>query len=183
MSWQDKQGRHWQIVFVVAMDNQNGIGRDNALPWHLPADLRHFKAKTLGGVILMGRKTFESMGRPLPGRANWVLTRQPDWQPADELQRDEVGIAHDLDSLLEQAADDASARGQQSLLIIGGAELFRATLPYCDRIELTRVLTDASCDTFFPALPADFRACDEQPLQTDVASGLSFQFMTLIRPG
>lgn len=181
MSWQDSQSKRWEVAFVVAMDQQRGIGKNNQLPWHLPGDLKHFKAKTLGGVVLMGRKTYESMGRPLPGRANWVLTNNSQWQPIDEQHQAEVGVAHDLTTLLERGADEAEARGQNTLLVIGGANLFEQTLSICDRIELTRVETDAGCDTFFPAIPPEFKTSWSSDMQQDSKSGLRYTFQTLTR--
>lgn len=129
-----------QITLVVAADEAGAIGHDGALLWHLPDDLKHFKSVTLGHPILMGRKTYESIGRPLPGRPNWVLTRDR------AFDADGVAIAHTLESAIEGIAD----AGTEKLMVIGGGELYRLLLPQADTVELTRVHTVApKADTFF----------------------------------
>jgi len=117
---------------------QNGvIGRDNALPWRLPADLKRFKAFTLGKIVLMGRKTFESIGRPLPGRDNLVLTRDRRWWASG------VIVVHSVEQALAQA-------GANELVAIGGAQIYRLLMPFARRIYLTHVHADVPGDTFFP---------------------------------
>jgi dihydrofolate reductase len=165
VSWQGLE-----LVHVVAMSQNRCIGKDNALPWHLPADLQHFKTITQGGVMVMGRKTFESIGRPLPGRANLVLTRNPDWQHAG------VQTGTQLAALLDQAAAIAQARGQSSLYVIGGGELFAQTLAYLDRLELTEVHTHVAGDAFYPEAPTGLHECHREAHQ-DTASGLAFEFV------
>ena len=126
------------ISLIVAMDEEGVIGRDNALPWHLPEDLKRFKAATLGKPILMGRKTFESIGRALPGRANLVLTRSRQWQ--------HPGV------LVVQSMEEAIARTSKApeLVVIGGEEIFKIALPLAQRIYLTVVHTKVQGDTAFP---------------------------------
>jgi dihydrofolate reductase len=127
------------IALVVAMDKARAIGRDGGLPWHLPDDLKHFKQVTSGHPILMGRKTFEAIGRALPGRLNLVLSRDPDWQHPDT--RTVASI--------EQARVLASEG--QTLMVIGGGEIYRLALPLAERIHLCEVdalISDA--DTWFP---------------------------------
>jgi dihydrofolate reductase len=117
------------IEFVVAVSEDDVIGRANALPWHLPADLRHFKALTLGHTILMGRKTHESIGRPLPGRRNVILTRSPGYR---------------VEGCTVAASPDAACRtlaAHGTIMVIGGAEVYRACLPLARRIHLTIVHT------------------------------------------
>lgn len=116
------------------------IGRDNGLPWRLSEDLKRFKATTLGKPLLMGRKTFESIGKPLPGRRNIVLTRDRAWH------------AQGLDVVRSVEAALQLARGAPELAVIGGAEIYRLTLPIAHRIQLTRVEADIAGDTLFPAL-------------------------------
>jgi dihydrofolate reductase len=131
------------IALIVAMDRQRAIGKAGALPWHLPADLKHFKALTIGHSILMGRKTFDSIGKPLPGRKNLVLTRQRNWQHPG------VHAVTDIDAAI------ASCSGE--LWVIGGAEIYALALPLADRVELTEIdTTVAGADTWFPELPAKF---------------------------
>lgn len=168
MSWQGIE-----IVHVVAMDNKHCIGVDNQLPWHLPADLQHFKQITQGGVIVMGRKTFDSLGRLLPNRSHWVLTRQPDWQ------HDGVHVAQTLDALLDGAAADAAARGQAALYIIGGGELFELTLSVADRLEITHVALDVQGHAHYPELPSAWVVDDPQsPMLVDEKTQVQFRFAT-----
>jgi dihydrofolate reductase len=126
------------VSLIVAMAQNGVIGRDNALPWRLPEDLKRFKAFTLGKTILMGRKTYESIGRPLPGRANLVLTRDRNWIAAG------VIVVHSVEQALTQAGPG------KELVAIGGAQIYRLVLPFARRIYLTHVHADVPGDTFFP---------------------------------
>ncbi len=145
------------------------IGANNALPWHLSADLKRFKALTMGHHIIMGRKTFESIGRILPGRTSVVVSRNPGYRPAGVL------VAPNLESAL------AIAEGDSDAFVIGGAEIYRAALPVADRILLTEIGRGFEGDTFFPPLPpTDWRETARDP-DTDEASGLNFSFVTLER--
>lgn len=128
------------ISLVVAMARNRVIGRNNTLPWRLSEDLKRFKATTLGKPILMGRKTFESIGKPLPGRRNIVLTRDPAWR------------AEGVDVVLSVEEALALTRESPELAVIGGAEIYRLTMPYAARIYLTRVEADVQGDTLFPEL-------------------------------
>lgn len=144
-----------RVSLVVAMAENNVIGRDGDLPWHIPADLKHFKSVTMGKPIVMGRRTYESIGRPLPGRLNIVVTR-------DRSRRWEGVVA--VQSLPE-ALERAAGEGADEIMIIGGGDLYRAALPLAQRIHLTRVHEDVDGDTVFPALdPADWRttSCDRR---------------------
>ena len=119
------------------------IGRNNALPWQLPEDLKHFKQLTMGHPVLMGRKTYESIGRPLPGRRNLVITRNPAFAaPGCEL-------AHSLQAAI------AACSGIAEIFIIGGAELYREALPYAQRLELTEIHADFEGDATFPSYPSE----------------------------
>ncbi len=128
------------LSIVVAMAENRVIGRDNALPWRLPDDLRRFKELTLGKPMIMGRKTYESIGRPLPGRTTIVVSRQP-------------GLAFEgcvvVDSM---RAALAAAGGASEVALVGGAQLYREALPMVHRIELTRVHANVDGDAFFPEL-------------------------------
>jgi dihydrofolate reductase len=128
------------ISLVVAASKNNVIGRDGGLPWHLPDDLRHFKRITTGKPVIMGRKTFESIGRPLPDRRNLVMTRDPDF----------AAEGCEAVSTLTEAMDLVSGAGE--VMIIGGGQVYRDFLPLADRIYLTRVLADVDGDTHFPQL-------------------------------
>ena len=127
-----------KLVVVAALDRNGAIGRGNALPWHLPDDLKRFKARTLGHAVLMGRRTAESIGRALPGRANLVLTRA-----AAAPYEGQVAVSS-LDDALARAGDDP-------LLVIGGAEVYALALPRADALWLTRVDTEVDgADAWFP---------------------------------
>ncbi len=161
-----------EIIHVVAMDKENCIGVDNQLPWHLPADLQHFKRITQGGVIVMGRKTFDSLGRLLPNRSHWVLTRQQDWS------HDGVHVVQTLDELIQGASTDAISRGQSSIYVIGGGELFTLTLPIADRLEITHVELDVAGTAHYPQIPAEWIKVNTENEQADEKTGVKFQFVT-----
>lgn len=133
-----------EVALVAAMAENGVIGRNNELPWHLPADLQYFKKITLGKPIIMGRKTYESIGRPLPGRANIVVSRQTDYRI------DGASVAGSLKEAVDAAVVIAKAGGQREVMLIGGAELYRQALPLADRIYLTRVNLAVDGDAFFP---------------------------------
>lgn len=165
-----------EIVHVVAMDQQQCIGQNNSLPWHIPADLQHFKRITQGGVVIMGRKTLESMGRCLPKRVNWVITRDHDWS----FQNAKVG--HHINDVLEHALNDVkNSEKPNSIFIIGGGEIFSQTIHQADRLELTHVhLHVQHGDTFYPAIPEQFHKQSSQ-YHTDETSGISCEFASYIR--
>jgi dihydrofolate reductase len=127
------------VSLIVAMDKMRGIGREGRLPWHLGDDLRNFKRLTMGHHLVMGRKTFQSIGKALPGRTTIVVTRQMTRKIEDCL------VAHSL----EQALGLARARGETEVFIAGGGEIFTQALPFADRLYLTEVNTLAACDVFF----------------------------------
>ena len=134
-------------VTIVAAVARNGvIGVDGGLPWHLPDDLRRFKALTLGHVLVMGRKTYESIGRPLPGRTTVVVTRNAAWDPGSE----EVVVAPGL----EEAVRAATAIDDE-VFVVGGAQVYADALPLTDRLELTLVDDEPDGDTTFPAVEWD----------------------------
>ena len=134
-------------VTIVAAVARNGvIGVDGGLPWHLPEDLRRFKELTLGHVLVMGRKTYESIGRPLPGRTTVVVTRNPQWDPGAA----DVRVA----ATVEEAVDAAAAI-DPDVFVVGGAEVYRAALPLADRLELTLVDAEPDGDTRFPDVAWD----------------------------
>ena len=158
------------ISLVLAMARNQVIGRDNALPWRLPADMRRFKELTWGKPILMGRKTYESIGKPLPGRTNLVLTRDPHWR------------AEGVEVL--GSVDEALARMRESpeVACIGGAEIFRLLLPVSGRIYLTRIHADIVGDTVFPPLePSQWKEVDSRQFQADERNLYDMTFVTLDR--
>ena len=133
------------LSLLVAASENNVIGKDNQLPWHLPNDLKYFKNLTWGMPILMGRKTFDSIGNPLPGRKSIVITRNADWQ------HDGVQVVHSI----EEAIQKAESFGVKEIFVIGGAEIFKTSLPEAKRIYLTRIHHHFEGDVFFPEVSPD----------------------------
>ena len=129
---------------MVAAAENGVIGNNNALPWYLPEDLRYFKRVTMGKPIIMGRKTFESIGRPLPGRTNIVITRNM------RLQVEGVKVVYSLDEALELAASIALLDGAQEAVVIGGAQIYQAAIPAADRLYVTEVHANVEGDAVLP---------------------------------
>lgn len=164
--------KNFEIVHVVAMDQQHCIGKANDLPWHISADLKHFKAITQGGVVVMGRKTLESMGRALPNRVNWVITRDPNWS------FEGVKVAHSIEDALERAIADAKASEKpESIFIIGGGEIFKQTMHIADRLELTHVQLDVQGDAHYPEIPNEFKKTASES-HLDDKTAIAFEFAT-----
>lgn len=155
-------------LFLIYARARNGtIGRNNALPWHIPADLKHFKALTLGKPMIMGRKTFESFPSPLPGRRHIVLTRDATWA------REGAEVAHDVDSALAMA-------GEGEIAVVGGAEIYALFEPLATRVELTEVDLEVEGDAHMPPLPPTWRevARESHPARDGRPA---FAFVTLLR--
>ncbi len=131
------------LSIIVAMTEERVIGKDNHLPWYLPEDLKRFKKITMGHPIIMGRKTYESIGKPLPGRTNIVLTKNPDFHP------DGVLVAQTLENAIQLAQSHA---GGEESFVIGGETVFRAALPKANRLYLTLIHQKFSGDTWFPSV-------------------------------
>jgi dihydrofolate reductase len=131
------------ISLIVATDEKNGIGKDNQLPWHLPADLKHFKTLTTGHPIIMGRKTFDSIGKALPNRQNIVISRQDNY----------VADGAEVVASLQQAFDLCDNAGEA--FVIGGAQIFEQALPIADILYLTVIHHQFAADTFFPEIDPD----------------------------
>jgi dihydrofolate reductase len=138
-----------KIALIVAASQNNVIGLDNQLPWHLPEDLQYFKAVTMGKPILMGRKTYDSIGRPLPGRTNIVLTRDANWSAEG------VVVVNDLDSATAASEKACAAAGVDELMIIGGEQIYRKFLPVAEKLYLTKVEAVVEGDAYFPAIDSD----------------------------
>ncbi|MEJ8755844.1 dihydrofolate reductase [Pontibacter sp. H259] len=159
------------IAIVVAVAENNVIGKDNQLIWHLPADLRFFKNLTIGHPIIMGRKTYESIGKPLPGRTTVIITRQQDFEAPG--------------CIVVNSVDEAIAEAQtidQDVYIIGGAEIYKQALVKTDTIYLTRVHHTFDGDTFFPEInEADWEVISEEKHEPDEKNKYSYSFITLKR--
>ena len=128
------------ISIIAAVAENNAIGKNGQLPWHLPADLKHFKNLTMGHHIIMGRKTFESVGKPLPGRTNIIITRQKDFETENCI------VVHSLDEAIKSVVDDDDP------FICGGAEIYKQALDIADKMYLTRIHEEFDGDTFFPEI-------------------------------
>lgn len=171
-----------QLAHVVAACENGVIGRDGGMPWHLPDDLKRFKRITMGRVCLMGRRTFESIGRPLPGRTNLVLTRDRGWS------HEGVRVAHDLDAALrlgwELAGRDASGDPARCPAVIGGGELYRLTMDLVTRIELTLIHATVDGDTVYPLPGAEgWVEVSSEHHPADERHAFAMTFRTLDRPG
>jgi len=186
---------HTQVAQIAAISNNRCIGKDNNLPWHIPNDLKHFKALTtaetdayvdsgLKGIVIMGRKTFESMGsKPLPKRVNFIITTQMDYAKQKDLEGlEDVHVVHNLDDALTHAANVAHGLKFETIWVIGGERVFKNALMFTDRIELTIVDTDIEDgDAFYPEIPEDFELTEESESFTDEDSGLSYKFVTYLQ--
>ena len=160
-----------RLVAVVAASENDVIGRGNALPWHLPADLAYFKRVTMGRPLLMGRRTYESIGRPLPGRRNLILSRGGFSAPGTE-------------TVASLEAARALLAGEPELMVIGGADVFRLALPYTDHIHLTRVHCFVEGDVFLPELAAtQWREVAREERAADERNPYAVSFTELQRAG
>ena len=160
------------ISFIVAVTDNNVIGKDNTIPWYLPADLAHFKQTTMGHPIIMGRKTHKSIGRTLPGRYNVVITRQKDYQAAD-------GCAV-VDSI-EEALNLPKVKADSEVFIIGGAEIYNQAMALADRIYLTRIHTKVEGNKFFKFDESQWREVSRQEYQGDDKNPHDYDFTILER--
>ena len=163
------------ISAIVAVAKNRVIGKDNQIPWYLPADLAWFKRTTLGHYVLMGRNCFQSIGRPLPKRTNVVITRNPFFTA------DGVLVAHSVEEALNLAYDN----GEQEVFIIGGGEIYRQTAHLWDKVYLTEVDTEPEGDVFFPELPpSEWRETWREAHAPDAKNLIAYTFMILERaPG
>ncbi|MCD7060094.1 dihydrofolate reductase [Pelagibacterium xiamenense] len=147
-----------RISMIAAVAANGVIGSDGAMPWYLPTDFKHYKAVTMGKPLVVGRKTFESIGKPLPGRTNIVVTRSKDFAPEG------VIVVGTLEDGIAQAKAIAQRDGMDEIFINGGAEIYRQALPLADRLYLTHVALSPEGDTFFPEIAAgdwDVGVCEE----------------------
>lgn len=159
------------ISLIVAMDRNRAIGRDGGIPWRLSADMQFFKSVTMGKPIIMGRKTWESLGRPLPGRHNIVITRNQAYQAEG------ATVTHSVEEALEAAA------GDDEVMVIGGAAIYRLFLPLAQQLYLTRVDAEVSdADTWFPELDeSDWIVLEEQRFNADEKNESGFRIQRLQR--
>lgn len=157
------------IKILVAFDENRVIGKNNALIWHLPADLQRFKALTTGHVIIMGRKTYESIGKPLPNRTTIVITRQSDYKPA--------GII--VSNSLEEAILKAKSISREDVYIVGGAEIYQLSLALADQILVTQLHDIFDGDAFFPEISMDtWEIVERERGVTDEKNNFQYSFLT-----
>lgn len=151
-----------KVQIVVARARNNIIGRDGDMPWRLPTDLRHFKAVTLGAPVVMGRKTFQSIGRPLPGRANIVVSRSG-------FQADGVTVAQTLETAISLARQIAQETGSAKMSVIGGGEIYRQAIARADELYMTEVDAEIEGDTHFPEIDSAMfqRVSLSDPIKTE----------------
>lgn len=156
-----------KISLIVAFDENRLIGRDNGLPWHLPADLKHFKTLTMGHHMIMGRKTFESIGKPLPGRTSVIITRQTDYHA------DGCIVTQNFTEAMMQCS------GQEEIFIIGGAQIFECTLPLADTLYITQIHHTFEGDTFFPEIKSsEWEEISRERHEGDEKNQWSYSFIT-----
>lgn len=164
-----------QIVLVAAVAENGVIGRKGGLPWRLKSDLQHFRAITMGKPILMGRKTWHSIGRPLPGRTNIVVTR-------DRAFTAPGAVVADLSAALEVARADALRRNAEAIAVIGGGDIYAQLLPLATRLEITRVHARPDGETLFPPIdPARWRETARRTPPAGPDDEASFEFLTFER--
>jgi dihydrofolate reductase len=156
------------LTLIVAIDAERGIGLDNQLPWHLPEDLAHFKRVTLGHPIIMGRKTFDSIGRPLPKRRNIVISRNPQWQ-------------NEGTETATSLTDAIALVGEAPAFIIGGAQIFAESMHLADRMIITEIAHTFDCDTFFPEVDALAWAQTAREEYHSDTHGFDYAFVTYER--
>lgn len=161
------------LTLIAALARNGTIGRDNTLPWRIPEDLKRFKALTLGHPVIMGRKTWDSLGRPLPGRLNIVISRDPAYRAEGAL------VVHSLSQAIERAV--MQNEHTEEIFIIGGAEIFQWALPLAQRLQLTEIDADIEGDVHFPAFnPADWQETFRETRQNK-DDGLRYAFVTYER--
>jgi dihydrofolate reductase len=164
------------VVLVAAVAENGVIGRDNALPWRLRSDMRRFRARTWGKPVVMGRKTFQSLGKPLPGRTNIVVSR------ASGFTAPGVVVAPDLRAAFEAARGDALRRGADQIVVIGGAEIYAQTLPIADRLDLTLVKARAEGNICFPSIdPQAWREVERSEHTAGPEDAADFAFVSYER--
>jgi dihydrofolate reductase len=166
------------VAMIAAIGENHVIGADGEIPWRLPTDFAHFKRTTLGKPLIMGRKTFESIGKPLPGRTNIVVTRQPGYTPEGVL------VCHSLTEALECAQAIAAKDGADEVMIGGGAQIYVEAMPVADRLYVTHVATAPKGDAMFPPIdPAEWEVTRRHDIVRTERDSADFTVLTYVRRG
>ncbi|WBA82453.1 dihydrofolate reductase [Endozoicomonas sp. GU-1] len=165
-----------KLALIAAVADNNAIGINNKMPWYLPGDLRYFKAVTMGKPVIMGRKTFDSLGKPLPGRTNIVITRDHNWH------HEGVSVVHNLDDGIALAEAANLINGNEEIMIIGGEQIYRQAIDQADRLYLTRVYQSFDGDAFFPDInPQEWREISREDTQSEDEQPLTYSYLVLDR--
>jgi dihydrofolate reductase len=164
------------LALIVAASENNVIGRDNQLPWYLPGDLAYFKAITMAKPVIMGRKTYESIGKPLPGRDNIVITRNSDY-PAEGIH-----VVASLQAAIDLAESLVLVNGGEEIMIIGGAQIYKQALPMAARVYLTRVHRHVEGDAWFPELdPSQWQEIAREDIAAEEPNPYDFSYLVMDR--
>jgi dihydrofolate reductase len=164
------------VVIVAAIAENGVIGHDNVMPWRLPSDLKHFRTLTWGKPLIMGRRTFASIGKPLPGRTTVVVSRSGDFTAPGSV------VAATVAAALEVARADALRRGADAIMVVGGAEIYAQAMPAADRLMITRIHASYAGDTFFPPIdPAQWREIERIEHAAGPQDSASFACVTYAR--
>jgi dihydrofolate reductase len=165
-----------RLALIWAMSQNRVIGRNNALPWYLPEDLKYFKRVTMGKPVIMGRKTWDSIGRPLPGRTNIVITRDR------AFTAEGVKVVHSLDEAIRMAENICLINGGDEAVVMGGAEIYALALPKADRLYMTQVHADVHGDAFFPEFDLEsWEELGREDFKASVANPYDYSFVVLER--
>jgi dihydrofolate reductase len=165
-----------RISLIVAMTENRVIGLDGTMPWHLSEDLKYFKRVTMGAPIVMGRKTFDSIGRSLPGRTNIIITRDINYEAEG------VDVAHDLESSIEKASCEAANQGKDEIFVIGGAQIYALALANADRLYLTQIHQILAGDAYFPEIQTgEWREIERDARGPETPGGPAYSFVVLER--
>lgn len=160
-----------RLSMIWAMSENNVIGRNNKLPWHLPNDLKYFKQLTSGKSVIMGRKTYESIGRPLPNRTNIVITRDKGFTAEG------IKVVHSLDQAIELAEATCLVNAQEEVIVMGGAEIYKLCLPKADRLYVTLVHAQVPGDAYFPQIDlTDYKETKREFFEKDGANPFDYSF-------
>jgi dihydrofolate reductase len=168
-----------QISMIAAMANNRVIGADNVMPWHLPADLKHFKKITLGKPIIMGRKTYASIGKALPGRLNIVVSSDVKFKLTD------ATVVHSCEQAIDAAAEYCASHKIENpeVMIIGGGTIYEHFLKFCHRLYLTQIELEVDGDTYFPdyAVKYDWQELDNEAHPIELSNPYAYRFLTLVK--